>query len=105
VLSGGVTERMREMGVRSALGASGAELLRLVVSQGMMLSAIGVVLGLVGAAFASRTLVSLLFGISPLDPATYGSAVVVLLMVAGAACWFPARRAARVDPAITLRSD
>ena len=105
VLSGGVTERMRELGVRSALGASGGEILRLILGQGMVLSVVGVVLGLVGAAFASRALVSLLFGVSRLDPATYAEGVALLLVIAAAACWFPARRAARVDPAITLRSD
>jgi len=105
VLSGGVTERMRELGVRSALGASGGEILRLILGQGMMLSCIGVVLGLVGASFASRALASLLFGVSRLDPVTYAGGVALLLVIAAAACWFPARRAARVDPAITLRSD
>jgi putative ABC transport system permease protein len=68
--------------VRSALGASGGEILRLIMD-----------------------LVSLLFGVSRLDPATYAGGVALLLVIAGAACWLPARRAARVDPAITLRSD
>jgi predicted permease len=105
VLSGGVSERMRELGVRSALGASGGEILRLIVGQGMALSGAGVVIGLAGAALASRALVSLLFGVSRLDPLTYAACVALLLVIAAAACWLPARRASRVDPAITLRSD
>ena len=105
VLSGSVTERTREIGIRGALGASRREILALVVSQGMKLAAFGVVIGLVGAALASQTLVTLLFGVSRLDPFTYLSVIIVLLAVAAIACWVPALRAARVDPAITLRAE
>jgi ABC-type antimicrobial peptide transport system permease subunit len=90
--------------VRSALGASRRDILALVVGQGMALTGTGVVIGLIGAAAASRAIVTLLFGVSRLDPVTYLSVVGVLFGVAGIACWLPASRAARVDPSITLRA-
>ena len=105
VLSGSVTERTREIGVRSALGASRRAILAMVLQQGMQLVAIGTGIGLVGAALASRTLVTLLFGVSRLDPLTYLGVIGLLLAVAAFACWLPASRAARVDPAITLRAE
>jgi putative ABC transport system permease protein len=105
VLSGGVTERMREIGVRSALGASSADILALVVRQGMTLTGLGVVIGLAGSALASRALITLLFGVSRLDPVTYLGVVALLLGVALVASWAPAWRAASVDPAITLRAE
>ncbi len=105
VLSGSVTERMRELGVRAALGASRSEILRLVLRQGMTFALLGVVIGVLGAALASNALVSLLFGVSHLDPATYMGVVAILLAVATIACWVPAWRAARVDPSITLRAE
>jgi putative ABC transport system permease protein len=105
VLSGGVTERIREIGVRSALGASSGEILRLVLRQGMTLTGFGIVVGLVGAALASRALVTLLFGVSRLDPLTYVGVVTLLIGVALLASLAPAWRASRVDPAITLRAD
>ncbi|MDQ3996880.1 MAG: ABC transporter permease [Gemmatimonadota bacterium] len=104
VLASSVAERTREIGVRSALGASRRDILTLVVRQGMALTAAGVVVGLIGAAAASQAIVTLLFGVSRLDPLTYLSVVVMLLGVSGIACWLPAWRAARVDPAITLRA-
>jgi len=105
VLSGNVTERMREIGVRAALGASRGDILALVVRQGMALTGLGVVIGLVGAAAASAALVTLLFGVSRLDPVTYLSVIALLAGVSAIACWVPAWRAARVDPAITLRAE
>ncbi len=105
VLSGSVTERMREIGVRAALGASRGKILALVIRQGMMLTAIGVVIGLGGAVAASRALFSLLYGISWLDPITYIGVIVLLASVSGIACWVPAWRAAMVDPSITLRAE
>ena len=105
VLSGSVSERIREIGVRSALGATRGSILGLIVRQGMTLTVIGTVIGLAGAAIASRALVTLLFGISHLDVATYVGVTGVLLAVSAAACWLPAWRAARVDPAITLRAE
>jgi putative ABC transport system permease protein len=105
VLSGSVTERMREIGVRSALGASRGNILGLVVWQGMALTSLGVAIGLGAAVAATRALVSLLFGVSHIDPVTYVGVVVLLGAVSMLACWLPAWRAARVDPAITLRSE
>ena len=105
VLSGSVAERMREIGVRSALGASRAQILSLVVREGMGLTLVGVAIGLAGAAAATHALVTLLFGVSRLDPMTYAGVVVLLAGVSAVACWIPASRAARVDPAITLRAE
>ena len=105
VLSGSVTERTREIGLRSALGASRGDILALVFRQGMKLAALGVAIGFLGAVAASRALVSLLFGVSMLDPVTYAGVIAVLLGVAAFACLMPARRAANIDPAITLRAE
>jgi putative ABC transport system permease protein len=105
VLSGSVTERAREIGVRSALGASRGDILLLVVRQGMMLTALGVAIGLSGAAAASRAIVTLLFGISRLDAATYLGVIALLAGVSAIACSVPAWRAARIDPSITLRAE
>jgi putative ABC transport system permease protein len=103
VLSGSVTERMREIGVRSALGASRADILALVVRQGMTLAGLGVAIGLGGAAAASSALVTLLFGVSRLDAITYVGVIALLAGVSAIACSVPALRAARVDPLIALR--
>jgi len=105
VLSGNVSGRMREIGVRAALGASRADILALVVRQGMTLTALGVAIGLIGAAVATQAIVSLLFGVSRLDPLTYLGVIALLAGVSAIACWVPAWRAARVDPAITLRAE
>jgi putative ABC transport system permease protein len=105
VLSGNVAERMREIGVRSALGASRGKILELVVRQGMTLTALGIAGGLIGAFAASQALVSLLFGVTRLDPVTYVGVILLLLGVSLMACWLPAWRASRVDPAITLRAE
>jgi putative ABC transport system permease protein len=105
VLSGSVTERTRELGVRAALGASRANILTLVVRQGMMMTLLGIAIGLAGAAIASSALVTLLFSVSRLDPVTYAGVVIMLVAVSAIACWIPAWRAAWVDPAITLRAE
>jgi putative ABC transport system permease protein len=105
VLSGSVTERTREIGVRVALGATPRNILALVVRQGLTLTALGVVIGLGGAVLASQALVTLLFGVSHLDPVTYLGVIVLLAGVSVVACWAPAWRAAQVDPAITLRAE
>jgi len=105
VMSGSVTERIREIGVRSALGATRGSILGLIVRQGMTLTIIGAIVGLFGAAAASRALITLLYGITHLDVVTYVGVTGVLLAVSAAACWLPAWRAARVDPAITLRAE
>jgi len=103
VLSGSVTERMREIGVRSALGASRANILRLILRQGMTLTGCGIALGLAAAFIASQALVSLLFGISRLDPLTYLVVIALLVVVSTIACGVPAWRAARIDPSVTLK--
>jgi ABC-type antimicrobial peptide transport system permease subunit len=105
VLSGSVTERTREIGVRSALGASRGAILALVLRQGITLVAMGVAIGVFAAFAASRAVVSLLFEITRVDPITYAAVVALLFGVSAIACWFPAWRAARVDPAITLRAE
>ncbi len=105
VLSGSVTERTREIGVRSALGASSGNIRSLVLRQGMTLTALGAILGLIGAGVASQVMVTLLFGVSRLDPVTYLGVIALLLGVAVIASWVPAWRAARIDPAITLRAE
>ena len=105
VLSGSVTERLREIGVRTALGASRGDILTLVVRQGMTLTGVGVAIGLSAAAAGSQLLVTLLFGVSRLDPITYLGVIALLFGVAAIACWLPAWRAAHVDPSITLRAE
>ena len=105
VLSATVTERTREIGIRSALGAAPRDILAFVLRQGMTLTFLGVVVGLAGAIGAGRGIATLLFGVSPLDPVTYFGVVALLLVVSAVACWVPARRAAQVDPASTLRAE
>ena len=105
VLSGSVTERMREIGVRVAVGATRGDILALVIRQGMMLTALGLVIGITGAVVASQALTTLLFGVSRLDLATYLGVIVVLAGVSVIACGLPAWRAAQIDPASTLRAE
>ena len=100
-----VTERIREIGVRSALGASPGDIYGLVIRQGMTIAVIGVILGAGGAMVASRALATLLFGVSTLDIVTYAGVIALLLAIAAVACWLPASRAAHIDPSITLRAD
>ena len=88
-----------------ALGAKRADVLRLVVRQGMTMTLIGLVLGLVGALAMSKVLIGLLYGVSPTDPLTFTGVSIVLLTVALLACLIPARRATRVDPIIALRTE
>ena len=98
-------EPAREIGVRTALGASRRSILAMVMGQGLCLSVAGVTIGAIAAALASRGLATMLFGISPLDPASYAAVAILLIAVAMAASWMPAWRASRVDPAVTLRSE
>ena len=105
VMSYSVERRTHEIGIRMALGAERAAVLRLIVGAGARLTALGILLGM-GAAFAlSRLMASLLFGVSATDPLTYATLAVLLGGVALAACWAPARRAVRVDPAVALRAE
>jgi predicted permease len=105
VLAGSVAERTREIGVRSALGASRGSILGLVLREGMLLTGFGIALGLAGALAASQALVTLLFGISPRDPLTYMGVIALMMAVSAIACWTPAWRAVRLDPATTLRAE
>jgi putative ABC transport system permease protein len=105
ILANSVAERTREIGVRAALGASRGKLLALVMRQGLALVLAGIALGLGASLAATRALTSLLFGVSHLDPFTYGGVIAVLLGVATAACLVPARRAAMLDPMQALRSE
>jgi putative ABC transport system permease protein len=105
VLAGSVAERTREIGVRSALGATRANVLGLVFRQGLGLVGVGAVVGVAGAALASRLIAGLLIGISRFDPLTYLGTATLLLAVAALACSIPAWRAMRIDPAMTLRAE
>jgi putative ABC transport system permease protein len=105
VVSFSVGQRVREMGVRVALGASAGSILRLVLRQSLGITVAGVVVGLVGAVAASRVLRSLLFGIAPGDPVTLTVVALVMLVVATVAVLVPAVRATRVDPIQTLRAE
>lgn len=103
VVSYSVSTRQREIGIRSALGASGRDVLWLVVRDGMGVASIGLLIGLVGAAGVGRVLQSQLAGIEPVDPVAFVLAPAVLATVALMACVLPARRAAAIDPAVALR--
>jgi ABC-type antimicrobial peptide transport system permease subunit len=105
VVSYGVSQRSAEFGLRMALGASAPAIFRLVMSQGLGMAAVGVGAGLVGAIAAAATVRRLLTDFSPGDPATFTATTVVLAAVVLAASYLPARRAARLDPARTLRGE
>ena len=105
VISYGVTQRARELGVRAAIGASSRQLVGLVVQQGLVLGGIGIGLGLAGALLVTRSLRSLLYDVGPADPLTFLIVSAGLWLVALAASWIPARRAARADPLVAMRSE
>jgi predicted permease len=105
VLSYTVAQRTSEIGLRMALGARKSTVVRAVVGGALSLAGLGLVLGLVGALAATRLLQAFLFGVSAVDPLTFGAAIALLLLVTGAAAYVPARRAANVDPMETLRAE
>jgi predicted permease len=105
VLSYAVAQRTAEIGIRMALGAAHSQVRRLILLEGLRPATAGVILGILGAAWATQFLRTLLFGVSPSDPAAFIAVPVLLLSVALAACAIPAWRATRVDPAIALRSE
>jgi putative ABC transport system permease protein len=103
VLAYSVNQRTKEIGVRMALGAPRAQVLRMVVREGMTVGSIGVAVGLAGAIAASRVLDSLVFDVQVRDPFTYVAVAAILVLVALLACVIPARKASRVDPIVALR--
>jgi putative ABC transport system permease protein len=103
VMAYSVSHRLREMGIRMALGAAPRDILRLVVGQGMRLVLIGIAIGFVASLWLSGLLASLLFGTQAKDPLTFSLVAITLACVALAACYIPARRAMRVDPMVALR--
>ena len=103
LLAFSVALRSREIGVRSALGAQRGDIARLVVAEGLRMTGVGIILGLAVAFVATRSLQTLLFQIEPRDPLTFAGIAGLLVAVSLAACYVPARRAARVDPLVALR--
>lgn len=100
-----VNERTHEIGVRMALGARQKDVLWMVVRRGMVLTGIGILIGLPATLALARLMTNIFFGVNQYDPATFGTGLIVLAAAAMLACYIPARRAARVDPMVTLRTE
>jgi predicted permease len=103
VMAYSVSRRTREIGVRVALGAGSSDVLRMILSQGSQITFIGIAIGIAGSLALTRTVESLLFGVTPTDPLTFAGVTLLLVGIALLACYIPARRATRVDPMIALR--
>jgi len=103
VLSNLVRQRVTEIGVRMAFGAQPLAIFRMIVGQGIQLSAIGIAIGLAAALLLTRAMTKLLVGVTPNDPLTFATMVVVFFVITAVACWIPARRAAGVEPNVALR--
>ena len=104
VLAFSVSARTNEIGVRMSLGANSGRVQRMILREGGELLALGLVIGMTGAFFGARVIQGLLFGIAPYDPATFLGAAALMTVIGIASCWIPAHRAARIDPAIAMRS-
>ncbi|MBS0663002.1 MAG: ABC transporter permease [Verrucomicrobia bacterium] len=100
-----VTQRTREIGIRGALGATRGQIVALILRQGLWKAAVGLAIGLAGAFFLSRAMGSLLYEVRPDDPLIFGAVALLLVFMAVLASWFPARRAAKVDPIVALRCE
>jgi putative ABC transport system permease protein len=100
-----VAERRREIGIRLALGADKGRVMGQIMRQGLVLTAVGLVVGLAGAFGLNRLIASLLFGVQPTDSMTMAVVVGTITLVAAVACWVPAWRASRLDPNVVLRED
>jgi predicted permease len=105
VMAYAVTQRRREMGVRMALGATRGDVRRLVLTRAVRIVAVGLVVGLAGAAVVTRVLRTFLFGVTPTDPLVFAGVTALLLVVGLAAAWLPARRATQIDPCAALRAE
>jgi ABC-type antimicrobial peptide transport system permease subunit len=104
VLAFSVSARTTEIGIRMSLGADSGRVERMILKEGGVVLAIGLVVGVAGAFFTARIIQGLLFGVAPNDPATFIGVAVLMAGIGIVACWIPAVRAARIDPAITMRS-
>ena len=104
VLGFSVSARTNEIGIRMSLGASPGRVQRMILGEGGVLLGLGLVLGVAGASFGSDAIRGLLFGVAPHDPTTFAAVAVMMAAIGIGACWIPARRAARIDPAISMRA-
>jgi ABC-type antimicrobial peptide transport system permease subunit len=103
VLAFSVSARTNEIGIRMSLGADSARVQRMVLMEGGVLLGIGLVLGVIGSLLATRLIQGLLFGVTPNDPVTLAGVALGMAAIGVGACWLPARRAAKVDPAVAMR--
>jgi ABC-type antimicrobial peptide transport system permease subunit len=100
-----MSTRVRELGLRMALGASRSQIVRMVVGRGLAMAGLGVIIGVLGSLGVARLLRAFLFGVTPADPAVVAGAVALMTLAAATACYLPARRAAGADPIAVLRMD